>query len=255
MPARRALAKFEDRINKVARCSKCKEWKTFDDFSPGKGDGLNCRRITQSSCKKCCSEWVNEKNKKAREAEAAYENSIEKLTCRKCGETKAKELMRLRKVNQSKWKHTGDCVECDRQRYRDKYKRKNAQYKARAKELYATPKRRSAVMFTTTRARCNHAGVAFTLTREWFHKRCVTGICEVTGLCFDFNPGKNCRNLMSPSVDRIDPLQHYTEENCQMVTLGYNMAKNDSTHEDVMKMARALVKKEQEMMFTPPYMI
>ena len=45
------------------------------------------------------------------------------------------------------------------------------------------------------------------------------------------------------TIDRIDPKKGYTPENCQMVLFSYNAAKSINTHEDVMKLAKALVKR------------
>jgi len=48
----------------------------------------------------------------------------------------------------------------------------------------------------------------------------------------------------SPSFDRIDNTQGYTRDNVQLVCLIYNTAKNAHTHEDLLKLARALVSEQ-----------
>ena len=58
-----------------------------------------------------------------------------------------------------------------------------------------------------------------------------------------FNIRGNARSLFLPSIDRINSKIGYTKENCQMVIFGYNSAKNMNAHEDVMRLAKALVKR------------
>lgn len=44
----------------------------------------------------------------------------------------------------------------------------------------------------------------------------------------------------SPSLDRIDPLQGYTPENCRLVVWMYNAAKHISSDANVLRLAQAL---------------
>ena len=81
----------------------------------------------------------------------------------------------------------------------------------------------------------------FSISKEWVLEKLEGGVCEVTNLPFDI--GGNARSLFLPSVDRINSKIGYTKENCQMVIFGYNAAKNMNTHEDVMRLAKALVKR------------
>jgi hypothetical protein len=65
--------------------------------------------------------------------------------------------------------------------------------------------------------------------------------CEVTGLPFECrNEGKN-KSPFSPSVDQRIPGQGYTPDNCQLVVHIYNIAKGACTHDDVVRMAKALL--------------
>jgi hypothetical protein len=81
-----------------------------------------------------------------------------------------------------------------------------------------------------------------TIDKDWILEKLEYGVCEVTGLKFD-NLGE-IRALFLPSIDRINSKVGYTDENCQAVLYGYNAAKNVNTHEDVLKLARALVGKD-----------
>jgi hypothetical protein len=81
----------------------------------------------------------------------------------------------------------------------------------------------------------------FSISKKWVLEKLEKGVCEVTNL--PFNIRGNARSLFLPSIDRINSKIGYTKENCHMVLFGYNNAKNMNTHEDVMRLAKALVKR------------
>jgi len=88
--------------------------------------------------------------------------------------------------------------------------------------------------------RAKSRGVEFSLSRETVEKAILAGVCAVTGLRFDLQlRGKRC-GARSPSVDKIDPMKGYTEENSQVVCWLYNRAKGDGGHEDVLLLVEAL---------------
>jgi hypothetical protein len=51
--------------------------------------------------------------------------------------------------------------------------------------------------------------------------------CEVTGVVLIPSIGKGDKNLLSPSVDRIDSSDHYAPDNIQIVATAINIMKND----------------------------
>jgi hypothetical protein len=97
-----------------------------------------------------------------------------------------------------------------------------------------------------SRARLNawRKGFLFEISKEWITERILAGTCEATGIPFDMTPARNVRSNFGPSIDRRDSRGGYTEENCQLVVWIYNAAKGAGSHEDVVQMARALVKAE-----------
>ena len=121
------------------------------------------------------------------------------------------------------------------------------------KNLSKGQKRRSTVhgraesLFLSTKNIVKKRGVRrgfeFTVTKDWILKKLEGGVCEITGLHFQFL--EVARSLFFPSIDRIDPREGYTQENCQVVLYGYNACKNINTHEDVMRLAEALSAKSQ----------
>lgn len=72
------------------------------------------------------------------------------------------------------------------------------------------------------------------------------GLCAGTGL--ELRPaagrGKSGKDPFTVSIDRRDPSKGYTRDNIQLVCVIYNEAKNSYRHEDVVMMARSIVKKE-----------
>lgn len=79
------------------------------------------------------------------------------------------------------------------------------------------------------------------LSYDWLKQKIEDGICPRTGLAFVVPaPGKPV-SLLQPSIDRIDSSQGYTEDNCQVVTLWYNMAKRNCSDEEFLEFAAAVV--------------
>jgi len=132
------------------------------------------------------------------------------------------------------------------------YLRKKASWKVLEKKYRETPVGRAKVLFHSAKTRASNMLLDFDLTKDWVTSRCVSGVCEVTGLPFSFKSQCDRRNLLAPSIDRTDAMGNYTQDNCKLVVLGYNLAKCDGNHEDVMAISRALVKKENELLGTPP---
>jgi hypothetical protein len=75
------------------------------------------------------------------------------------------------------------------------------------------------------------------ITREWIKQRLDSGKCEATGIEFDIQRPWNPR---TPSIDRIDSSKGYCEENCQLVILQYNLAKNIWSNREFFELARKI---------------
>lgn len=120
---------------------------------------------------------------------------------------------------------------------------------ARCKKCCATacrawnrsPEGRTNRLLRAARERASARGQAFDLDVAWLLPKIEAGVCEATGEPFDFNTSYSSR-VWSPSLDRINPLVGYTKNNTQVVAWIYNAAKGVGTHEDVLKLARAICK-------------
>jgi len=98
------------------------------------------------------------------------------------------------------------------------------------------------VLFGGAKYRAKKYGGKITITPNWILKKLQAGICELTGLPFDFSKmeGQH-KNPYSPSLDRIDSKNRdYTPENTRVVLTGVNMALNEQTLETMKPIFKAL---------------
>ena len=103
--------------------------------------------------------------------------------------------------------------------------------------------KRAVKLLQGVRSRCKNKDLDYDLNTEWLVKVFNEGVCQVTGLPFEFEVDSKCNGFRSftPSLDRTDPTKGYTEDNVKVVVWLYNAAKGVGTHEDVMKLAEALI--------------
>lgn len=117
---------------------------------------------------------------------------------------------------------------------KEKRLRKNADFR--------TTKRGAACyLYWNAKRRAKVDGLEFELTKEWIEAALNEGTCQVTGLPFSFGNG---RRPMMPSLDKKDPKLGYTKDNVQVVVWMYNAAKAEFSHNDVVRLARAIIEKQ-----------
>lgn len=88
-------------------------------------------------------------------------------------------------------------------------------------------------------------GLLCDLDREWFDVRLAAGICEMSGLPFDFTNG---RGPNAPSVDRIDPKGPYTKSNCRLILWWLNRAMLDLGEEYALGVFGAVMERRRQWM-------
>lgn len=88
------------------------------------------------------------------------------------------------------------------------------------------------------RSRAEKKGMDFDLTPEWLESKMALEFCEATGLRFE---GKG-NQPYGRTVDRKDSSIGYTMENCWATCWLYNRCKMEHSHQDVLNMARSMVK-------------
>jgi hypothetical protein len=87
------------------------------------------------------------------------------------------------------------------------------------------------------------SGGTLSITKEWLEDRLKKGVCELTGLPFDFSGrGKFSRQPYAPSVDRKDPQNpDYTPENTRVVLWAVNCAMAEYGEEIMLPIFKALI--------------
>jgi len=87
------------------------------------------------------------------------------------------------------------------------------------------------------RERSRRKKLEFNLDYEWLDNHLKSNKCPITHMEFNYEPN----SPQMPSVDRIDPSKGYIKDNCRIVCIIYNFAKNMWTDKDVMILAESLV--------------
>lgn len=110
------------------------------------------------------------------------------------------------------------------------------------KRLRSSPTKRSPVseaqqLYWAIKKRAAEKGWDFDLTLEWVEQMVTITHCQATGIEFHGEPGGPFRR----SIDRKDSRRGYVMDNCWVVSWIYNRAKSNNSHEDVIRMATALV--------------
>jgi len=117
------------------------------------------------------------------------------------------------------------------------------------RKYFCTPKGRAYQIFNNARQRAKKRDIEFTINLAWVQDRVEAGFCQVTGLDLEIKNIKQYGKEMNaqpfgPTLDRKNPSLGYTEDNTQVVVAVYNYAKMHWSHEDVVIMASALLRKE-----------
>jgi hypothetical protein len=90
---------------------------------------------------------------------------------------------------------------------------------------------------------------------DWVEEKLKKGICELTGLPFDFSPSKNTHfNRYAPSLDRIDSGKGYTKDNVRVDLSSVNIALGQYSDEEMLPILEAMVtgiKNAKEKSVTP----
>lgn len=80
------------------------------------------------------------------------------------------------------------------------------------------------------------------MDRKWVLERLEDGVCEVTGIAFDYatGHGQSGRARRGPSIDRIDSTIGYVKCNCQVVVYQCNVAKGPWGQDAFVKFIRQI---------------
>ena len=114
-------------------------------------------------------------------------------------------------------------------------------------------KKKAAYLFYSVKARATKAGIPFDLNKEWLQDRIDAGICEMSGLPFDFETlgGHGPRNPNGASVDRIRANGGYTKDNCRLILWSINRALSNWGDEYMLHIFRTILRRRGEVVIPP----
>jgi hypothetical protein len=102
-------------------------------------------------------------------------------------------------------------------------------------------------LLAASKERAKKKSLPHTLDTTWLKEKLKPMICEATGLSLVLDIDENvAHSAFRPSIDRRDNTLGYTKENCMVVCVIYNKSKSDYALSDVLKMAKALVMKNEQ---------
>lgn len=98
------------------------------------------------------------------------------------------------------------------------------------------------------KSRAVKKGFDFNLTDEYLETLYIgtQGFCPMTGIVMEWSAGTRAeRNLNAVSLDRIDNSKGYIKGNVRLVSTWYNNARNHSSDDYFLKMAKAFVERSE----------
>lgn len=98
---------------------------------------------------------------------------------------------------------------------------------------------RAVIQLGNVKKRAKEKDLRFELSVSWYLEQ-FEKPCAISGLPFDLTAeGRD----WSPSVDRIDPTQGYTQSNCRLVLNCINMFKGTLSDDDIYYISKKIVNK------------
>lgn len=124
---------------------------------------------------------------------------------------------------------------------KDSRLKKARAYKATYKNSFSCT---VSTMLAAARGRAKKNNLEFTLNKEWVTKHLHPLLCEATGVALQLEIDNTYQYTpFRPSIDRTNNTKGYTKDNCKVVCNIYNVAKGVDTHMNVLKIAKAMLKK------------
>ena len=155
------------------------------------------------------------------------------ITCCDCRQIREPTRMHKSKI--------GRCHECDLAKKRRLWALR-----------YQTTRGRAKWMLQNAQIRSKDRGLEFTLVLEWAIKRLSAGVCEATGIPFDFSTNGvslekgEWAHPLAPSIERKNPHLGYTPDNCEIICWLLNRAKANFNRDVFDEVMRAYVEKKKE---------
>lgn len=130
----------------------------------------------------------------------------------------------------------------------EKYKQEDPDYflknKQRCEKFYASTVGRAKTLFKSAQRRSVNYNKKVDFDYKWILKKLEAGVCEVTGINFDFEkPHDTSKNPYAPSIDRIDSSKGYCKDNVRIVLWQYNLMKGEIPDDKLLELCRIIVKR------------
>lgn len=157
-------------------------------------------------------------------------------TCTTCGVEKP-----LRDFCKQSAKKDGLCPICRECSSKSWMENRDANV-ARLKRYKQTPTGRAVRLIIDARKRAASNNLVFDLQREKIEEILKIGVCERTGIAFQFESHEKFRNNpFAPSLDKVDPFGNYTHDNIKVVCFAYNIGKNQFSHDEFVEFCQKVV--------------
>jgi hypothetical protein len=128
------------------------------------------------------------------------------------------------------------CVECQKDRgkrpevralqsklNKSRYRRLRVEQSEQQKAYRRTPRGRALRMLQGVAKRSRKKSLKGSITLDWLERKLTAGVCELTGLPFDFSAA-GIKGPFAPSLDRIDSKTGYEQSNCRVILWALNTA-------------------------------
>ena len=106
----------------------------------------------------------------------------------------------------------------------------------------STAKGKGNILLRHAQNRSQKNNLSYDLDKDWLDKKLSHGKCELSNISFDFSSKENLHfNPFAPSIDRIDPKQGYTKDNCRVVLVCVNFALGQWGLNTYLQVAKAVI--------------
>jgi hypothetical protein len=185
----------------------------------------------------------------------------ETKVCRTCGKELCSEEFYVISTKDGVERRDSKCKSCTKEinrvryaenpEYKTKRKLRQKQYMSdpdkveaaarRSEKFYGSIRGRAKTLFKSAERRSSQYN-EFDITADWIEDRLLKGVCEITGIPFDFNTHpKYDKNPFAPSIDRMDSTKGYTMNNVRIVLWQVNLMRGEMTDEEVLGICKAVV--------------
>lgn len=213
------------------RCSKCGDVKPESDY--GVTQTVRGKPIKRAQCRACY-------NAHRRAHYSQPDVRATKLEKRRVYESIPEVAERITRAKQSPSYKEKAKESVRRSRAKPEIKQRQRE---RRREYNARPAAKALALLTSCRLRAQKKALPFDLTLDWISDRVIAGVCELTGLPFDFGSVPNgwTYNPRSPSVDQIIAGAGYKTSNCRVILTSLNNALSQYGDEHFEEVASAFL--------------